>query len=608
MTEPDRTEPKQCPPVDWYAPSQLLRTGIEVTATVLFGTRADARRLSALGPREGLTPLSRTDHAAPLWFDFAADSGDGFAPTFAVARALASELTIAGLAQPLPASELLILGGDQVYPTPSNNAYEERFCALYERVLPASRRATDKARTLYAVPGNHDWYDGLVEFSRVFCTKARLGPWQTQQRSSYFALQLNERLCVVAVDTQIGGDIDRDQLTHFCSIVQQASFREQRPSVLLITAEPHWESTTERADICAKKKPPHLLGCLIAEIERSGARVVLQLTGDLHHFRHYRCASEGRHLITAGGGGAFAHPTHTRLRSQPRLTLPDAQGGTRLVQYDWVEGRDFPEPHVSRLRAMANLVFFLRKPKFALLLGAIYLLLSLTMPTPAAESLPWVVPEAIANLLLHAERAFVVLLVGAGFVAFTDTSSKWYRRIGGVCHATAHLTASLVLAWWIPRDETVRGWARAGVRLTWWPWLEHGWAGFAQRYPLHALLWPHFVACTVNLLLGALVGGAIWGLYLLVSVNVFKRHSNEAFSSLSIQDYKCFVRMKLERERLTLYPLGLRRTPRKWTWSAREDTWTPKREPTWELIGQQSIEIDLRADTRPRVFDDDSGV
>ena len=37
------------------------------------------------------------------------------------------------------------------------------------------------------------------------------------------------------------------------------------------------------------------------------------------------------------------------------------------------------------------------------------------------------------------------------------------------------------------------------------------------------------------------------GLYLLVSVNVFGRHSEEAFSGLRIEDYKHFLRMHVGR-------------------------------------------------------------
>ena len=61
------------------------------------------------------------------------------------------------------------------------------------------------------------------------------------------------------------------------------------------------------------------------------------------------------------------------------------------------------------------------------------------------------------------------------------------------------------------------------------------------------------------------VGPMIVGLYLLISINVFSRHDNEAFSSLAIQDYKQFLRMKLDEDgTLTVFPVGIRRVPRRW--------------------------------------------
>ncbi len=64
---------------------------------------------------------------------------------------------------------------------------------------------------------------------------------------------------------------------------------------------------------------------------------------------------------------------------------------------------------------------------------------------------------------------------------------------------------------------------------------------------------------------GWVVGSFIAGIYLLVSINVFGRHSEEAFSSLAIEDWKSFLRMKIDAQgNLTLYPVGIRRVPRKW--------------------------------------------
>jgi hypothetical protein len=55
------------------------------------------------------------------------------------------------------------------------------------------------------------------------------------------------------------------------------------------------------------------------------------------------------------------------------------------------------------------------------------------------------------------------------------------------------------------------------------------------------------------------------GIYLYVSLNLFGRHSNESFSSLAIQDYKNFLRMRIEADGgLTIFPIRVKRVPRKW--------------------------------------------
>jgi hypothetical protein len=55
------------------------------------------------------------------------------------------------------------------------------------------------------------------------------------------------------------------------------------------------------------------------------------------------------------------------------------------------------------------------------------------------------------------------------------------------------------------------------------------------------------------------------GLYLFISLNILGRHSNEAFSSLHIQDYKNFLRLHLASDgTLTIYPIGIDRVPRRW--------------------------------------------
>ena len=50
---------------------------------------------------------------------------------------------------------------------------------------------------------------------------------------------------------------------------------------------------------------------------------------------------------------------------------------------------------------------------------------------------------------------------------------------------------------------------------------------------------------------------------MLIALNVFRKHPNEAFSSLRIEGYKSFLRMHIAPDgRLDVYPIGLRRVPK----------------------------------------------
>ena len=42
----------------------------------------------------------------------------------------------------------------------------------------------------------------------------------------------------------------------------------------------------------------------------AGGRIVLYLKSGRHHYARYVAPDDGAQLVTAGGGGAFLHPTH----------------------------------------------------------------------------------------------------------------------------------------------------------------------------------------------------------------------------------------------------------------------------------------------------------
>jgi hypothetical protein len=112
-------------------------------------------------------------------------------------------------AEPLNRGRLLVLGGDLVYPYPSRQRYEHRFLGPFavagQHVDPAD------AVEVLAIPGNHDWYDSLVNFRRIFCCAGKMAAWKTRQTRSYFAARLPAGWWLFGLDMQLDGDIDEPQ-------------------------------------------------------------------------------------------------------------------------------------------------------------------------------------------------------------------------------------------------------------------------------------------------------------------------------------------------------------------------------------------------------------
>ena len=69
---------------------------------------------------------------------------------------------------------------------------------------------------------------------------------------------------------------------------------------------------------------------------------------------------------------------------------------------------------------------------------------------------------------------------------------------------------------------------------------------------------------------GGIGAGFVWGAYLTISC-FLGLHCDQAFASMGIADFKNFLRIKVEPNKLTIYPIGLRRTPRRWGWRRAKD-------------------------------------
>ncbi len=519
--------------VRWYDPHRLVRTGIEVLISTIFGENADFRLIEALGaPDAPIHDLSRGPDGAErqsIWIDYVADSGDGWNSTYAIAHLLAQPWLEAG-GERLPRAGVLIFGGDQVYPTASREEYERRLVAPYHCALSQS---SEPNPMVFAIPGNHDWYDSLGSFTRLFCAKEWIGGWRAPQKRSYFALKLPYRWWLVALDMQLGSDVDQNQVEYFMDVARRIGEDDR---VIVCNAEPYWiyDHVYGAKDPAFRDKYLHYTGFLRKCFGERRVRVLL--AGDLHHYRRHEAVSPSapiREKITAGGGGAFLHPTHAPDVS----TLED---GYELKA-------SFPGWWRSFGLAFRNLLFPFINPWFGLATALLYSLLAWSaQPNIGSYQLSGfcgAMRVALGEGLRSPGGAFWPIATIVGFFLFTDTHRRWFRFAGGLAHGLAHLGLAFTLYW-------------AAAWLSEHSWRAHPWAAYLLIVPAG----------------GYILGPMVTGAYLLVSLNVFGRHSNEAFSSLRIEDWKSFLRMKVDASGLTIYPIGIARVPRRWRSRAPSDS------------------------------------
>jgi hypothetical protein len=298
----------------WMAPEtpdELLRRALGVLTA--RGAKSAPTLASALG--------------GEVWMDFVADTGDDVTVSEAVARLVFADYRAEweGDEIDLPRGHVLFLGGDLAYPVATVREITRRLITPWNRVLEA--RGDDVPRLLLAVPGNHDWYDGLDGFARLcqapcdFETPAprdeTLHPEPSQfpvlawaeafsrgvsvrkpgalalfgyypvQRTSYFRMSLTRHVEVWGVDRQLK-EIDRRQREYF------RSSDSRTPLVVLPDPARAWGELRH-----------HGAASLRAIGVDPKAQRAYVLAGDVHHYERSR-EGDSVHVV-AGGGGAFLH-------------------------------------------------------------------------------------------------------------------------------------------------------------------------------------------------------------------------------------------------------------------------------------------------------------
>jgi uncharacterized membrane protein HdeD (DUF308 family) len=219
-----------------------------------------------------------------------------------------------------PEVKFVVVSSDVVYPTGAMRDYEWKFWLPF--------MGTEKP--VYAIPGNHDWYDANEAFNATFlkpdsarrAMRARLDvdrrissttdrriedlirqadrlkaqyrvPTQ-QQEAPFFQFQ-TDRFALIAVDTGVMRRIDAEQMQWLKATLESAKGK----TIMAILGHPLYAGGHYAADGDEEFEAIHAL------LREYGASIVM--AGDTHDFEHYaEPTPDGvmRHFVN-GGGGAY---------------------------------------------------------------------------------------------------------------------------------------------------------------------------------------------------------------------------------------------------------------------------------------------------------------
>lgn len=558
------TEANKLPMSDWYSPVMLVQTLINTISYFLVGEKSSSGTVSSLKAPffDYSKELIRTIddfktineiETKEIWIDYVSDVGDGWNSTYSVAYNLAKpRLEVAG--QTLNRGELLIFGGDIVYPRASMQAYKDRVMVPYQMAFKAGGTGTsapvsdivnlNKEPHVFALPGDTDWYDNLFAFKKIFCSyyynnRSFADGWQTRQKQNYFALKLPHNWWLFGFDLQLGRNLDENQLQYFESVCENMQAGDK---VILCVQQPYWTTAIKYQNLTdssgfnewSLERIEDFLG-------RRGISINVYLAGGLHHYRRFENEEEGIQKITAGGGGAFLHPTHD-------FDFRKMENSRHNENY--VLKADYPSPEESRKQDWKLLYDFFPKNKtFGIITGVAYAILAWLIQGQVWQEFSWskTFIFTLSGLAAQPFAALSLIAMLLGFIFFTDSNSKAFKYIAGFIHGLTNLTAIFFASWF-------------GFLISDWIVKQNG-----IENPAFIILIKFQCIITIAFFTGYFLGSIIMSIYLFVSIHFFGRHDNEAFSALRIEDYKNFLRLHInDSGDLTIYPLKIDKVQRDW--------------------------------------------
>ncbi|TQJ85743.1 metallophosphoesterase [Streptomyces sp. SLBN-31] len=320
-----RLMPAKVEKLSWLDPRTLWSARNGVLAS-WFGDPTGRTRGRWVAQREAAgapaDKVIRRDDPDRFSFMVIGDTGEGDEPQYSV---------VPGFLRTSQGTDFAVITSDVIYPVGSADDYGSKFFRPY-RDYPAP---------IYAVPGNHDWYEGLGAFMRVFCGDAPPLPaepaprpltrawWRSllwhrprptdgqrleetrQLRSAaaqravqpgpYWAIDAGP-LRLIGIDTGLLGTIDAEQGAWLREVSQGP-----RPKILL-TGSPLYVDGEHHP--CTIEGDGGTVDDIVRDPEH---HYVAAIGGDIHNYQRYPVQVDGRTIqyVVSGGGGAFMHATHT---------------------------------------------------------------------------------------------------------------------------------------------------------------------------------------------------------------------------------------------------------------------------------------------------------
>jgi hypothetical protein len=241
-------------------------------------------------------------------------------------------------------ADFMVVLSDVIYPAGDVNDYVDGFYVPYQ----------DFKNPIFAIPGNHDWYDGLNGFMWNFCgadplpptayastgysarerlarrlwrrasapDRDRLNAWRTDrvtdgkrwrplQPGPYWAIETAD-LLLVGIDTGIKGDeLDREQADWLVRVSRSSD----KPKVLLTGKPLLVDFELHPCKLAGSEEDPdrpyEYVHDLVLDPELG---YVAAIGGDIHNYQYYRAHSDFRSRMdyfVSGGAGAYMSATHT---------------------------------------------------------------------------------------------------------------------------------------------------------------------------------------------------------------------------------------------------------------------------------------------------------